>query len=343
MNDHSITTKALLGDARNMAFRGAASLGRFVGRRCLDRAATMEKLHQLGCEPDNHGIFRLNSGGSRIDIDILNCGVVRVGGRDCLDLDYGSRGVLRGWKGGSANADHAVALWSHRWMGYYHWIIDIAPKIAAIQELSPPDAQRQWIFPRSGQPYESETLEMLGVPEANIIDSLHHRAIRVDSVEMMALPGWFEIQQASAMLRDRLLPFGGPSGGERIFLKRRGRRSCVNEDEVVRFLATKGFDMVEDEPRSVTAQIGIFKHAKVIVAPHGAALSNLLWCSAESHIIECFAEGYSPPYYENLAAFRGMTYKCIGKTSNSHWTGVERDVWIDINELAERLDQIGIL
>ncbi len=341
MSDHPITAKASLGDARNMAFRCAASLGGIVGRRCLDRPATFEKLKQLGCEPDGHGVFHLDSARNKVAIEILNCGVVRLGKRDCLDLDYGSRGVLRGWKGETKKAEHAVALWSHRWMGYYHWIIDIAPKIAAVQAAAC-DNDRQWIFPRSGQPYESETLEMLGISESDVIDSLQYRSIQVDTVSMMALPGWFEIQEACAILRGRLLPYAGPAVGERIFLKRRGRRTCVNEDEVVRFLTPKGFVMVEDEPRSVAAQIGIFKNATVIVAPHGAALSNLLWCPEDSQVVECFAEGYSPPYYENLAGFRDMTYACIGKSPHSHWTGVEKDIRIDINELAACLDRLGV-
>ena len=89
-------------------------------------------------------------------------------------------------------------------------------------------------------------------------------------------------------------------------------------------------------------QIGIFNKAKVIIAPHGAALANLLWCSEDWTVIECFATGYSPPYYRNLAAFTGMTYASVGDTGQSHWTGVSSDIHIDISELDACMDNLGI-
>jgi capsular polysaccharide biosynthesis protein len=86
----------------------------------------------------------------------------------------------------------------------------------------------------------------------------------------------------------------------------------------------------------------MFRDAKVIIAPHGAALSNLLWCSAGSAVIECFATGYSPPYYRNLAAFTGMTYASVGGTGQSHWTGVSSNIHIDIHELDACMEKLGI-
>lgn len=337
------TARKVRGDARTFALKMAASAGRFAGRRCLDREETILVLQQNGSTADGHGVFHLDSAQTGVIIDILNSGVVRLDHMDCLDLDYGARGALRGWTGEETSIGHAAALWSHRWMGYYHWLIDVAPKIAAIQASAGAGIMDcRWVFPRSGEAYESEILAMLGVPEMDVIDSLRYRSVQVESISMVALPGWYQIQPAAALLRERLLPFGESGLGERIFLKRRGRRACINEDEALRFLKPRGFVMVEDEPRSVAAQIGIFKSAKLIVAPHGAALANLLWCSAGSRVIECFARGYCPEYYENLAAFSGIDYACVGKTPHTHWTGVGEDIHIDINELAACLENADI-
>jgi Glycosyltransferase 61 len=332
-----------LGDLRNRTLQAAACMAGQLGRHCLDRAGTLARLDRLGCLRDAHGVFSLSSSMSKTRIDILNCGVVRLGGKDCLDLDYGARAALRGWGGRKSDIGHAAALWSHQWMGYYHWLIDVAPKITAIQaSMGGNPGDLRWVFPRTGEAYESEILGMLGVSECQVIDSHGYHSVRVDSVRMVALPGWFHIQPAAALLRERLLPFGGHGVGDRIYLKRKGRRICLNENEVVRFLATKGFTMVEDEPRTVAEQIGIFRNARIIIAPHGAALSNLLWCLPGSTVIECFADGYCPEYYENLASFSGLHYSCVGKTAQTHWTGVSSNIHIDIHQLAECMERNGI-
>jgi hypothetical protein len=220
--------KRIVGDARNSALQYASSVAGRLGRRCLDRKYTLSRLDNLGCTSDSHDLFFLGSSASKVSIEILNSGVVRLDHMDCLDLDYGARGALRGWSGRRTSIGHAAALWSHHWMGYYHWLIDVAPKIAAIQKSAGDQVHDlRWIYPRCGEAYESEILEMLDLPDSHIIDSRTYRSIQVESVAMVALPGWFEIQPAAALLRERLLPFGHAGVGDRIYLKRRGRRICA--------------------------------------------------------------------------------------------------------------------
>ncbi len=340
MNLESAVRK-LRGDARTFSLKLATSAAGIAGRRCLDRPHTLQKLRSLASLPDADGKVLIDSSSCDTTIDVLSSGVVRLDGKDCLDFDYGSRGALTGWTGPSLEVNDAAVIWSHRWMGYYHWMIDIAPKIAAIQ-ARPGNETLVWMLPRSNHSYERETLELLQIDESKVIDTTGFKNVRIRRAHMVMLPGWFEIQKSAALLRERLLPHAGPAVGERIYLKRKGRRICRNEDEVVRHLSKKGFVMIEDVPRTVIEQIGLFSGARVIVAPHGAALSNLLWCSGECTVIECFAEGYCPPYYKNLAAFTGMRYASIGQTDDSHWTGVAGDIHIDLRKLDACMETLGI-
>jgi capsular polysaccharide biosynthesis protein len=278
-------------------------------------------------------------------LEILKWGGVRVGGKKCLDLDYGSRAAMAGWLGPVMEADNAAALWSHPWMGYYHWIIDVAPKIALLQEKFGRDLNGwKLCYPKQDTDFEKETLTMLGVLDSAVIDTRGLRSVKADKVALAVLPGWYEIQPAAALLRARLIDHAGESAGERIYVSRKGRRKCMNEAEVFALLSKRGFTFVEDKPRSVSDQIGIFRSAKVIVAPHGAALTNLLWCEEGAQVIELFGDSYQPPYYRNLSAFRSLDYHKIGADTpdEGHWSEVNADITVDLAALQSLLGRLGV-
>jgi len=276
---------------------------------------------------------------------MLKWGVVRVGGRKCLDVDYGSRAAMAGWLGPVTEVQNAAALWSHPWMGYYHWIIDVAPKIALLQQKFGRDLGGwKLCYPKQDTNYESETLSLLGIPDTAVIDTRGFRAVRAANVALIVLPGWYEIQPAASLLRERLINHAGESAGPRIYVSRKDRRKCVNETEVFALLASRGFAFLEDEPRSLSEQMGIFLKAKVIVAPHGAALTNLLWCEEGTQVIELFGENYQPPYYRNLSEFRSLDYHKLGADTpnEGHWSEVNADIRVDLAALESLLERLKI-
>lgn len=313
-----------------------------LGREALGREETLSliRFDQPGFKIGEIAVLE-----SPAPLEILKWGVLRVGAKKCLDVDYGSRAAMAGWLGSVAVVENAAALWSHPWMGYYHWIIDVAPKIALFQEKFGRDlAGWKLCYPRQDTDFEKETLAMLGIPDAVVIDTRGFRAVRARKVAITVLPGWYEIQPAAALLRARLIGHAGQGIGERIYVSRKGRRKCVNEAEVFSLLAERGFTFIEDKPRSLADQIGIFLNAHVIVAPHGAALTNLLWCEEGAKVIELFGESYQPPYYRNLSAFRSLDYHKIGTDSpdEGHWSEVNADIMVDLSALESLLDRLGI-
>jgi capsular polysaccharide biosynthesis protein len=260
-------------------------------------------------------------------------------------VDYGPRAALAGWRGSVVEVESAAALWSHPWMGYYHWIIDVAPKIALLQQKYGQDL-KGWklCYPKQDTDFERETLAALRVPDSVVIDTRSYRTVRAGKIALSVLPGWYEIQPAAGLLRERLINHAGEGAGERIYVSRKGRRKCVNEAEVFALLSKRGFTFVEDNPRSLSEQIGIFCSAKVIVAPHGAALTNLLWCEEGTQVIELFGETYQPPYYRNLSAFRSLDYHKFGPnaTDEGHWSEVNADISVDLTALQALLDHLKI-
>lgn len=312
-------------------------LGGVVGRRPVERDSTLDR-KLLGAAGDTPGVLCFR------DAEILQYGVVRLHRLHCIDLDYGAKSALGSWKSSGRRIPRAVALWSHPWMGYYHWIVDVLPKLCLMQEQLGMDVGGAALcYPRWLPAIEDESLQMLGLGENPVIDTATEGGVSCGTVHASRLPGWYQIPEEARLLRDRLTPFAGPGMGKRIYMSRSGRRCVTNEAEVWDLLSRRGFSFVEDRPRSLREQIDLFRDAELIVAPHGAGLSNLMWCRPGTLIVELADGAYYPPFYKNLAMSMGLIHKEVvfGK-NHFHWSNVGKSFQADVPVLNAVLDTQNI-
>jgi len=118
---------------------------------------------------------------------------------------------------------------------------------------------------------------------------------------------------------------------EKIYVCRgitKNNRSVINEREIVSYLEKNGFMKVCMDGLSITRQAQIFNSAKVIVAPHGGALSNLVFAKKGTKVIEIFHPDYvnacfwalsncvELDYYYFLASKHGWIDFSLGTTIN---------------------------
>jgi capsular polysaccharide biosynthesis protein len=82
----------------------------------------------------------------------------------------------------------------------------------------------------------------------------------------------------------------------------------VNEREVLRALRPLGFERLRLEGMPLAKQIAVFSRAECVIGPHGAGLTNLLFCSSGTPVIE-IGTPYRPwaCFYE-IAHHRGLDY-----------------------------------
>jgi len=124
-------------------------------------------------------------------------------------------------------------------------------------------------------------------------------------------------------------------------VSRRGRRCVENETEVVELLKKYDFEIIQDVKRSVDEQLSLFQEASVIVTPHGAGLSNLLWCDPGTVVIELFSGSYTPLYYYYICKVMDLDYSYIVEdtTVPDHWTNVAHNINVDLEALQQELDR----
>lgn len=100
--------------------------------------------------------------------------------------------------------------------------------------------------------------------------------------------------------------------GERIYISRQNaeKRKVINQKELDIILSQFNFKIVCAEDYSLAEQISIFKNAKVVVSPHGAGLSNIIFLDEESTVIEINTDNREQcvPHYMVLSNHCNLKY-----------------------------------
>lgn len=193
--------------------------------------------------------------------------------------------------------------------GYYHWVIEVLPRLFALETLPFDDSRIILNGPLS--PWQEESLHLLGIDRSRWL-LLGQQYLRA---ELLLLPSFLGDPSphpvACSWLRQKLLSTSKPSRQDRrIYVTRRTarRRRVVNESELEPVLRENGFEVVEAEQLSVTDQIRLFSEAGVIIGPHGAGLTNILFAPEGCKILEFFQPSYILASTYKIATCLGQEY-----------------------------------
>lgn len=201
---------------------------------------------------------------------------------------------------------------------FFHWITDALPKLFLLQdsdffEWSNIDAL---IVPPS-QPFILETLKYLGIEKEKIIFSsskLHLETSNLFVASPHGTTGW-PPKWAIDTLKEKFLKLAPSelSSSKRIYISRSqaSYRKITNESQVVEILSKYGFTNITLEKLSFLEQIAALRSAEVVVAPHGAGLTNLVWCSANTKVLEIFSRDYVNVCFWSLCLEANLDYHYI--------------------------------
>ncbi len=234
---------------------------------------------------------------------------------------------------------------------YYHWMFDVLPRLhlLATQGITITDVD-YFFMNRCQFPFQTEMLAMLGIPLDRVIECTTQSHVKAEQLIVPSLPGTlFDVPLwACDFLRKTFLidrnvhPQNTP---KRIYINRADAsyRKLVNELEVIAYLSKLGFESVSLRSMSVAAQIELFAGAEVIVSPHGAGLTNIIFCQPETKVIELFSAHYLKPYYWFLSNHIPLDYYgVVGQPmiADDHGPTVatyQQDFYIDLKELSQTL------
>jgi len=103
------------------------------------------------------------------------------------------------------------------------------------------------------------------------------------------------------------------AGDGRLYLSRAGAklRTPRNEPALAAALDERGFAVMTATDANHAEQIARFRAARVIVAVHGAGLTNLLFARPGARVVEIFPENFVKSTFWWLARRRGLDYRAV--------------------------------
>ena len=90
--------------------------------------------------------------------------------------------------------------------------------------------------------------------------------------------------------------------------RRNSSRSPVNENEVEEIFMSYGFDIVILEEMSLEAQIKVISSSSIIAGIHGAGLTNSVWLSPGSKVLDIANEDYWTECFHRLCLLSNVEY-----------------------------------
>ncbi|MEB3242926.1 MAG: glycosyltransferase 61 family protein [Cyanobacteriota bacterium] len=215
---------------------------------------------------------------------------------------------------------------------YFHWFLDALPRLFAAETYrSITGRPFGVVIPKSLRAWQQDSLMLVNSQAEEwihvktdaaiqnwsfdgLISSFSHRHIRhsptghFDAVSPRAL------EQLSTRLIHGMDAMGiAPveTGSSRLYVSRGDaqQRAVLNEESVMAYLSAYGFQCVRPDHLSLAEQIEVFRRATHIIAPHGGALTNLIYVSPGCQVLEIFQSGHGlRPDFFQLAALRGAFY-----------------------------------
>lgn len=191
----------------------------------------------------------------------------------------------------------------HAWVSvgynYYHWLAQIVPFLYKVAQL-----------------FEKENIEDFCIVVGKIsnfqkeyIDNIffkfkNYRLISLEAFEAInANKGiyygnsvgletytcnFFEQIEVANFLRNHIKKNESEVYPEKIYISRKDtpHRKMENEDLLIEKLEERGYTSITLTGKSVVEQISIFENAKYIIAPHGAGMTNIMFCKPHTRVLE---------------------------------------------------------
>ncbi|MDF2856112.1 MAG: capsular polysaccharide biosynthesis protein [Neobacillus sp.] len=239
---------------------------------------------------------------------------------------------------------------------YFHWMFDVLPRLELLRksglEFDRIVINRGKNFTKELCEFQDESLKLLGISKDKLIECNQETHILAKQVIVSSMAGYSAHvpKNVCQFLREEFLEkreIRKVTGKERIYISREDahHRKVLNEKEVYTVLKKYGFKMVKLSTLSFVEKIELFNSAEVIVSPHGAGLTNLVFCNPGTKVVELFTPTYLMPCFHIISNHMDLDYYgLIGEVvpqdderSNHH-----DPIVIDIDKLKKTIELAGI-
>lgn len=235
----------------------------------------------------------------------------------------------------------------------FHWLYDALPRLYILKASGFFDKVDWFITPELKHKYHKETLQILGINPRKIVECSEYVHLQADTLLVTShirhkgiTPTWVCKAHQKYILQN--IPESKTVYPPLIYIRRGDSkvRQIVNESSLMAMLEKKGFTSYLLSQLPFAEQVRLFSTAQVIVAAHGAGLSNLAFCKEGTALIELFAPDYIKPTYQIISEKTGIQYSYIlcqpanEKKPGSIKEAINQDLVVDIEEVSRQISSV---
>jgi len=236
-----------------------------------------------------------------------------------------------------------LPLFQRKYPNYYHWMMDEVPKLRAIEHY--PDSVTIGLE-QDPPSYVVESLDLLDFSNYVQITETPTTADGILAV-INRNPEFINISYVEdsyiSWLRERVRNNIEPSGlNERIIISREesGARRIVNRDKLVKRLGEMGFRSYKLQERSFEENVRLFTDAEIVVSPHGAGLTDIIF-SEDASVVELSTLSSPPPAFYLLAQQAGHDYRHITcRAANEAKYDVQENMIVDVDRVIATVESL---
>ena len=118
-----------------------------------------------------------------------------------------------------------------------------------------------------------------------------------------------------------------------------------NETEIIKYVQQIGYDVVIPGLLSFKEQVRLFRSASIVVGPHGAGMTNIIFCDPHTVVYELVPIEYTNSCFCNLAMVCRLNYwaDVFSSEGDLDMPPFLRDWESDTQAVAERLREIDFI
>jgi len=234
---------------------------------------------------------------------------------------------------------------------YAHWVLRNLLKLSLLEGAGVPAGTRLLVR-EDLRRWQREYLELIGIPE--------ERLLRVPDASVVACRRLYvptqlrnhpRMGEGMAWLRARVAPLLVPpaEANDLIYASRREqkKRSLLNEAQVEAALERLGFRVIVPGEMSVREQITAFSRARVVVAPHGAGLANMVFAPPDAALLEILSAAIlQMDEFRFLCTAAGMRARSVVSQDMepapavAEGSAMHRDYRVDVGEVLSAVGEL---
>jgi capsular polysaccharide biosynthesis protein len=220
---------------------------------------------------------------------------------------------------------------------YSHWLTAHLPKLLLLKSR---DMLDDVLLPPDRPAFVDDSMRAVGIEPEQFATFDPSRPLRVAELTVLETDRFRP--ELLRSVREAVVNKAERQPWRRLYVSRAkaSRRRLLNEDELWPLLEQAGFERVFLEDHPFDAQVRLMQEAAVVVAPHGAGLTNVMFCAPGTGVVEIADLSFPNPNFYAVASAAGLRYAIVEAEGVGDVHPLEKDLRVDVAAVSNALECI---